>query len=124
MKTIGDAVMATFIRTVDAVSAALEMRERLKQVATPSSSELALKIGVHRGRSIAVTLNERLDYFGQNVNIAARTQQLAAGNEVLITEDVLQAPGVKEQLREFELQPVPGSMKGVGDDIQVLRVVS
>jgi len=71
---------------------------------------------------LAVTLNERLDYFGQNVNIAARTQHLAAGDEVLITEDVLQAPGVKDQLRQYELQPVSGDMRGVGDEIRVLRV--
>jgi class 3 adenylate cyclase len=30
------------------------------------------KIGLHRGESIAGMLNERLDYFGQTVNIAAR----------------------------------------------------
>lgn len=45
-------------------------------------------MGVHLSRSIAVIFNQRLDYFGQNVNIAAGTQQLADGNEILLTREV------------------------------------
>ena len=36
-----------------------------------------IKIGIHEGPCLAVTLNDRLDYFGQTVNIAARVQSLA-----------------------------------------------
>jgi class 3 adenylate cyclase len=38
-----------------------------------------------KGAAIAVTLNERLDYFGQTVNIAARVQNLAGGDEIWMT---------------------------------------
>jgi class 3 adenylate cyclase len=34
--------------------------------------DLLLKIGLHEGPCIAVSLNERQDYFEQTVNIAAR----------------------------------------------------
>jgi class 3 adenylate cyclase len=33
---------------------------------------ITLKIGAHVGPCLAVTLNERLDYFGRTVNLAAR----------------------------------------------------
>ena len=33
---------------------------------------LQLKAGLHTGPCIAVTLNDRLDYFGSTVNLAAR----------------------------------------------------
>jgi class 3 adenylate cyclase len=36
--------------------------------------DLLIKIGIHEGPCLAVTLNDRLDYFGQTVNIAARVQ--------------------------------------------------
>ena len=36
--------------------------------------DLLFKIGIHEGPCLAVTLNERQDYFGQTVNIAARVQ--------------------------------------------------
>jgi Adenylate and Guanylate cyclase catalytic domain len=66
IKTIGDAVMAAFLTSADAVQAALEMREAVDQLNRDRPQrDFILKIGVHRGASIAVTLNERLDCFGQ-----------------------------------------------------------
>jgi class 3 adenylate cyclase len=88
-KTIGDAVMAAFETPADAVRAAFDMREAADQLNRERPQrDFILKIGVHRGASIAVTLNERLDYFGQTVNIAARVQNLADGDEICITEDM------------------------------------
>lgn len=118
IKTIGDAVMATFVDPADAVTAALDMVERIRT----SDDDLQLKVGVHRGHSIAVSLNERLDYFGQNVNIAARTQQLAGASEVFLTQDVLDAPGVAEMLGDCDLERVASDMNGVGEEIPVYRV--
>lgn len=37
--------------------------------------------GAHRGRSIAVTPNDNLDYFGLTVNVAARVQSLAEAGQ-------------------------------------------
>ena len=111
VKTIGDAVMAGFERPQDAVRAAIEMIEELSRFNQTASRPLGLKVGVHRGRAIAVRLNDRIDYFGQDVNIAARVQGLADVNEVCITETVMEAPGVNEivanravsrELRELE----------------------
>ena len=73
VKTIGDAVMAAYPDAAHAVAAALEMRaaaERYNQ--GQPDRPVALKIGIHHGTAIAVTLNDELDYFGQTVNIAAR----------------------------------------------------
>jgi hypothetical protein len=62
-KTIGDAVMAAFETPADAVRAAFDMREAVDQLNRDRPQrDFILKIGVHRGASIAVTLNERLDY--------------------------------------------------------------
>jgi class 3 adenylate cyclase len=59
---------------------------------------LILKIGIHKGAAIAVTLNERLDYFGQTVNIAARVQQPSDAGEIFISEDVHSAENVQALL--------------------------
>lgn len=118
VKTIGDAVMATFLSPTDAVTAALQMVTQVSD----AGEHLELKVGVHRGYSIAVTLNQRLDYFGQNVNIAARTQQLAGGSEVLLTQDVMEADGVSELLSDLQVAEVSTEMKGVAEEIAVFRV--
>ena len=119
-KTIGDAVMAAFETPADAVRAALDMREAVDQLNRDRPHrDFILKIGVHRGASIAVTLNERLDYFGQTVNIAARVQNLADGDEICITEDVHDAAGVAEIVAPYWVAKSEAELKGVSNAMSV-----
>ena len=122
-KTIGDAVMAAFSTSADAVQAAIEMREAVDQLNRDRAQrDFILKIGVHRGASIAVTLNERLDYFGQTVNIAARVQNLADGDEICITEEVYGAAGVAEIVAPFPMAKSETELKGVSKAMSVYRL--
>ncbi len=122
VKTIGDAVMAVFDNPVDATSAALEMIDALKAFNATISQELILKVGIHRGHSIAVTVNERNDYFGQTVNIAARVQALADSNEVYLTADVYHAPGVSDVLKAHHVVTDEVLVKGVSEKLHVYKI--
>ena len=97
VKTIGDSVMAVFRHPVNALQAMLRAQELL---ANPPGGmrPLLLKVGVNTGPSIAVTLNERLDYFGTTVNLAARLAGLSDGEDVIVTPSVLQDPDVQDLL--------------------------
>jgi len=122
-KTIGDAVMAAFLTPADAVRAALEMREAVEQLNRDRAQrDFILKIGMHKGASIAVTLNDRLDYFGQTVNIAARVQNLAGGDEILLTENVHTAAGIPEILGAYRVSRSEAELKGVSATIPVYCV--
>ncbi len=122
-KTIGDAVMAAFLTSADAVQAALDMRETVDQLNRDRPQrDFILKIGVHRGASIAVTLNERLDYFGQTVNIAARVQNLADGDEICITEEVYGAPAVAEIIAPYPVAKSEAELKGVSKALSVYHL--
>jgi class 3 adenylate cyclase len=77
---------------------------------------------VHRGAAIAVTLNERLDYFGQTVNIAARVQNLADGDEICITEEVYGAQGVAEIIASYPLTKSEAALKGVSKPMPVYHL--
>jgi class 3 adenylate cyclase len=123
VKTIGDAIMAAFDKPEEGVAAAIEMVEAMTAFNQHSSRPLSLKIGVHRGRSIAVTLNDRIDYFGQNVNIAARVQALADANEVYMTREVREAPGVSEILKAHQVLSDHVQVKGVSEKLEVYRVM-
>jgi class 3 adenylate cyclase len=93
VKTIGDAVMATFPTPDRALAAALRMRNAMPGIKDSSGTEeLLLKIGIHEGPCLAVTLNDRLDYFGQTVNIAARVQGLAMSSSIFATGSVVEHP--------------------------------
>ena len=60
------------------------------------TDDLIVKIGIHEGPCLAVMLNERQDYFGQTVNIAARVQSLSTSQEIHITGPVIDAPAVAD----------------------------
>jgi class 3 adenylate cyclase len=123
VKTIGDAVMASFIEPLDALRASLEMRERIQRFnAEAGAEQIALKIGLHSGACLAVTLNDRLDYFGQTVNIAARIQGLAGANEIVVSDDVLAAQGAKELVAGLTLEPMAVDLKGVAGQVPVHRI--
>jgi len=122
-KTIGDAVMAAFLTPADAVQAALEMRQSVEQMNRDRPQrDFILKIGVHTGPSIAVTLNERLDYFGQTVNIASRVQHLADGDEIVITDNVRQSTGIAEILAPYRVDKSAAELKGISGSVPVYFV--
>jgi class 3 adenylate cyclase len=122
VKTIGDAVMATFMTPLDAMRAALEMLRDIEAFNRNIADKLVLKIGIHSGHSIVVTLNDRLDYFGQTVNIASRVQALADAGEIYVSEDVYAFPGVREAVAHCSIASEQVSMKGVSERLQVYRI--
>jgi class 3 adenylate cyclase len=118
VKTIGDAVMASFANPTAALEAAAVMNREIGKV-----GHLELKIGLHSGPCIAVELNDRLDYFGQTVNIAARVQGVAESRQIVCTEAIFDAPGAAEVIAT--LKPVGSrelaALKGVTGEVAVWR---
>lgn len=120
IKTIGDAVMACFVDPLDALRAALDMRARIAAFNAEAGGELiGLKIGLNAGACLAVTLNERLDYFGQTVNVAARVQALADANEIVVTDDVITLPGAAELVKGLRTTSSGVELKGVAESVRV-----
>jgi class 3 adenylate cyclase len=125
VKTIGDAVMASFLNPVDGVKAALEMNREITRFNRAfTTRDVILKIGIHKGPCIAVTLNDRLDYFGQTVNTASRVQGLAGAEEIFVTADVLNYAGVKGLLKGYRVFGGKVKLKGIQEEIQVYKILS
>src|SRR5262245_1321412 len=125
VKTIGDAVMATFPTPNRAVAAALRMREAMRDLNDGHNREdLLLKIGIHEGPCLAVVLNDRQDYFGTTVNIAARVQSLADSRAILATRSVVADPQASALLETTGLKPVSQSraLRGITDEVPVYEI--
>jgi class 3 adenylate cyclase len=125
VKTIGDAVMATFIRPEHAIVAGLRMRAAMDALnAERGRNDLVVKIGIHEGPCLAVMLNERQDYFGQTVNIAARVQGLATSQAIHITGPVIDAPAVAALLDKEAIKPIQkqAALRGIADKIVVYEI--
>lgn len=126
VKTIGDAVMAVFREPAAALRAMLQAQ---KLLATPAAGRepLTLKAGLHLGPCIAVTLNERLDYFGSTVNMASRLESLSTGSDVIISRAVYDDPEVRELIADpvaqLETERFEIPLKGFADErFELLRV--
>jgi class 3 adenylate cyclase len=125
VKTIGDAVMATFIRPEHALAAGLRMRAAMKALnAERGKEDLVVKIGIHEGPCLAVMLNERQDYFGQTVNIASRVQSLSTSQEIHITAPVIDSPAVATILEKAALRPIQkeAALRGIADKMVVYEI--
>jgi class 3 adenylate cyclase len=117
VKTMGDAVMASFCTPADGVRAASEMIHEINDfnASLAGDGTVGLKIGLHRGPVIAVKANQTLDYFGQTVNIAARVQALAGSGEIYMTSDVHSDNDVAGLISQydFDVEESDASLKGV-----------
>jgi len=102
VKTMGDAVMATFLRPIDALKAVWKAQTEIAEHGEPM---LWLKVGLHKGPCIVVNLNDRLDYFGSTVNITARLPGFSKGGELIFSEDFYSDP----EIRDFISQNIPPS---------------
>jgi len=125
VKTIGDAVMATFPTPEKAVGAALRMREAMESLnAERQGEDLTLKIGIHEGPCLAVILNDRQDYFGQTVNIAARVQNRADSRAILATGSVVDNVETTELLAAAGLRPLSRryALRGIADELTLYEI--
>jgi hypothetical protein len=117
VKTIGDAVMAVFRSASDGLRAMLEVQQELAEPAD-GSMPLVLKAGLNTGPCIAVTLNDRLDYFGSTVNLAARLESLSSGSDVVISGSVYEDAKVRELIETegFSAVEFDHLLKGFEDE--------
>lgn len=125
VKTIGDAVMATFPTPDRALAAALRMREEMTRInAERQNEDLLLKIGIHEGPCLAVTLNNSQDYFGQTVNMAARVQGLASSRAIFVTKPVVEDAKAAKILEDAGLQPTMqvAALRGIADQTTVYEI--
>ena len=125
VKTIGDAVMATFSTPDRALAAALRMREAMAEFnSSNTKDDLQVKIGLHEGPCLAVTLNDRQDYFGQTVNMAARVQGLATAHSIFATKPIVEDALSVKILEKARLKPVEqqAALRGIADKTLVYEI--
>ena len=110
VKRLGDGMMAVFASSADALAAVTDAQERLQEIEVAGYRPV-LRAGMHVGRP------ERVgdDYFGVDVNIAARVAEAASGGEILVTDKALEdleADSVKaKRKRMFRAKGVPSEIK-------------
>jgi class 3 adenylate cyclase len=126
VKTIGDAVMAAFSNPADAMRAALAVQRnvaRFNQAQKLGAEDgLVIKLGLHGGPCIVVTLNDRLDYFGSTANLAARLQGESRGGDIVVSQSLAADPTVAPLLRDVAGSAETATVKGFAGPVAFLRL--
>jgi class 3 adenylate cyclase/Tfp pilus assembly protein PilF len=118
IKTIGDAVMASFHDTKDAVIAAVDIQKALKlhNKDAEKIKKINIRIGIHAGNA----LKDGKDYFGDAVNIAARIEPTGSAGHIMVSKSVYNA--VKGDKNIFCSYHGLKEAKGKSDPLEVYRV--
>ncbi len=123
VKTMGDAIMAAFRKPSSAMRAIWDVQKQLTERGEPL---LSLKVGIHHGPCIVVNLNDRLDYFGSTVNIAARLPNFSSGGEAILSEPIRSDQEVIEFLEKNappnSLTRFQGEIRGYDESMDLWRV--
>jgi len=125
IKTIGDAIMAAFTDPLDGMSCALAIQQTFaafNQTRKCAEQPVVVKLGLHMGPCIAVTLNGILDYYGQAANLSARLAGLSEGGDVVLSQTLADDPTVSTLLRGLPTTPLPAELKGFVAPVACLRV--
>ena len=110
VKRLGDGMMAAFRSPDDAVTALMAARSRLERIEVEGYRP-RLRSGLHVGRPRKLGG----DYFGVDVNIAARLAEQASPDELLVSEPTLEKLDCKglqvKKKRRFKVKGVPDNLE-------------
>ena len=70
-----------------------------------------------------MNLNDRLDYFGSTVNMAARLQGQSQGGDIVLSRAVADDPAVQPLLAGVPAREESVPLKGFADPISFVRVL-
>jgi adenylate cyclase len=123
VKTIGDAVMAVFEDPAACFEAAVRLDPAVSHLQC-GGVPLHLRVGFHAGPCIAMRANDRLDYFGTTVILAARLEGAAGASEVAMAASDAQRDGIREAIAALAEPPQRHDLrlKGLETDVEVVRV--
>ena len=123
VKTIGDAIMAVYVNPADGLRSAMQIQDDIARFNRDSGKEpVIIKLGLHCGRCISVTLNNRLDYYGSAANKAARLEAQSTGGDIVLSPEFAADPAVAPLLADIPYQAQSAQLKGFPHPIRFLRI--
>lgn len=127
VKTLGDAIMAAFNLPLDAVLCAQAIQTTFaafNDTRSAQEEKVLVKLGLHSGPCIAVTLNGILDYYGQVANQTARLQSLSEGGDAILSQALADEPEVQALLATLETIRGSSELKGISGNTQWVRIAA
>lgn len=123
VKTVGDGIHAVFRQPEDALRAALDMQQSIPGFNQRNDVDnLSIRIGLHCGSSIAVTLNQRLDYYGETVNLSARLEGQGNAGDIIMSASFMNDPACTSILQAYTPEQRQVTLKGFSNPVTISSI--
>jgi len=123
VKTRGDGVHAAFLTPDAALLASIEMQQSIGRFNDENSSDpITIRIGINSGSSISVNLNDRLDYYGKTVNLAARLEGEGGAGDITMSRDFVEDPAVAAILQGYDQREREARFKGLNEPLAICQI--
>jgi len=113
VKSTGDGVLAEFRSALDAVRCAIQLQQNMaeRNQGEPDENRIVFRIGLSYGRIIA----EAADIYGDEVNIAARLQEVAPPGGIAMSDKVAELiqGALCLQLDDLGVQPLRNMARSI-----------
>jgi len=123
VEIIGDAVMASFSNSFDAVKSAITIQKRLKEynLKTEAADRIHVKIGINTGKALVDEETVFQSLTGDVANVASRIQAQAGEDQILLSKSVYsQVSGSEDILCRFHSRV---KLKGKSESLELYRLV-
>ena len=118
VKVIGDEIMAVFDKPETASAAARDMQLRVKAMEPVAGVKFEIRIGFHFG----LVLEDKGDFLGEGVNVAARLRSLAKGGQILTSGITANKLSITQRI--FLRDQEAANPQGKQDALQVYELLS
>ena len=123
VKTVGDGIHAAFLAPDTALLASIDMQRSIGRFKNEISSDpISIRIGINSGSSISVNLNDRLDYYGRTVNLAARLEGQGKAGDITMSREFAEDPAVENILRDYNPHESEVLLKGYREPLALIQI--
>ena len=114
--------MACFSRVDEALEAVRDMNRKLAE--DIRAGPLTLKASLHAGPCLAVNANDRLEFVGTTINLAARMVSRCQGGDLVVSDELYYRPETGDFLKQCNTIPEPSDVRfrGFNEPRRVWRV--
>ena len=123
VKTIGDGLHAAFNAPDDAMRAGIAIQRAVSSWRRELEGvDVGVRVGLHTGSSISVNLNERLDYYGSTVNMAARLEGQGESGDITMSQAFVNDVAVKPILASYVIRESNTKLKGFDETVAIFQI--
>lgn len=122
-KTMGDGCLLAFSQPLQAIESARFLQQQVQKGVL--ETDLNFRTSINLGRCLAVNFSNKIDFFGQTVNHAAKLQAGSSPGNIIISENLINDSQVKPflQKNKIRLEKISVKHESIKNPIPAFKLI-